>query len=75
MGSSGGCYCTKTVNGDTRCLDYTGTANPTTDECDRNTDCGTGQFCAQVGGCACPQGTPQRRQCKRRNKCLPLCTS
>lgn len=58
------CECTKTVNGDKRCVDYTGTVCPSRDECDRNRDCRRGEVCAQVGGCC---GSP------RRNLCVPLC--
>ncbi len=58
------CECTVTVNGNTRCVDYTGTQCPDRDECDRNRDCRQGEVCARVGGCC---GNP------RRNLCVPLC--
>jgi hypothetical protein len=58
------CECTKTVNGDTRCVDYTDTQCPRRDECDRNRDCRRGEVCARVG--ACCGGS-------KRNLCVPLC--
>jgi len=49
---------------------------PTIDECDSDTDCpGTGQVCIKVGACCCPKGTPQRRRCKRHNKCVDSCAA
>ena len=58
------CECTKTVNGDKRCVDYTGTQCPERDECDRNRDCRRGEVCTLVGGCC---------EGRRRNLCVPLC--
>ena len=58
------CQCTRTVNGDVRCVDYTDTLCPATDECDRNRDCSRGEVCAKVG--ACCEGS-------RRNLCVRLC--
>jgi hypothetical protein len=58
------CECTRTVNGDKRCVDFTDTQCPTRDECDRNRDCRRGEVCTKVGGCC--GGS-------RRNLCVPLC--
>jgi hypothetical protein len=73
-GSTGACA--QTVSGARDCVPLGGILSecPVTDECDRDGDCGTGQVCVRVGACCCPQGTPNRRRCKRRNKCLTACT-
>jgi hypothetical protein len=77
---SGGCdgtngLCGLTVAGARECVRQFNTVTecPTTDECDRDADCGTGKVCGKVGGCCCPQGMPKRRLCTRRNKCLIAC--
>ena len=59
------CQCTKTVNGDNRCVNLGSSECPTTDECDRNRHCRGGEVCAKVGGCC--EGV-------RNNLCAPLCT-
>jgi hypothetical protein len=68
------CECWQTVNDDIRCINTAGLVCPSTDECDRNAECGAGQVCVKTGGCCCPEGIPQRRRCKRRHICVPLCT-
>jgi hypothetical protein len=60
------CRCTKSVNGDIRCADFSRSGCPETDECDRNRDCAPGEICAKLGGCCAGV---------RKNLCVPLCTS
>ncbi|MBV9279219.1 MAG: hypothetical protein JOZ41_03980 [Chloroflexi bacterium] len=47
------CACTESVEGGTTCADLTG-ATCTTNPCTSSSQCGTGSFCANVGGCCGP---------------------
>jgi hypothetical protein len=58
------CLCARTVGGDKRCVDVTNEECPTTDECDRSSDCPGNQYCIEVG--ACCNGS-------RRNLCVRPC--
>ncbi len=58
------CACARTVEGDRRCVDITNEQCPTTDECDRSSDCPGDQYCIEVG--ACCEG-------RRRNLCVRPC--
>lgn len=57
------CVCAKIVDGGKSCVEITKDC-PTTDECDRNSDCPGSQLCVELG--ACCEGSP-------RNACLRPC--
>ena len=60
------CSCAKTVGGRKKCVDTTPlmvAGCPTTDQCERNSDCPGNEYCIQIGACC---GGP-------RNFCLPRC--
>lgn len=60
------CQCARTVNGNKKCVELSGVSCPTTDECDGNRDCASGEVSVVVSGCC--DGT-------RRNKCVAKCNS
>jgi hypothetical protein len=61
---SPGCFCTETVRGNKKCVSLRDARCPARAQCNRNTDCGSGEACVKVGGC-CGQGD--------RNLCAPIC--
>jgi hypothetical protein len=63
-GSGINCFCATTVGGTKRCVSLENETCPASDECDRNSDCASGELCIKTGGCC--EGS-------RRNLCVRPC--
>jgi hypothetical protein len=58
------CYCSRTTEGNRKCLNHMPQSCPVTPECTKSGDCGPDLYCAQLGAC-CGAGI---------RRCLPKCT-